>query len=86
MNIDKIEEAVVGFVLNNGKNPKYVILDEPSYDSFVESLRVKPKIPMNSQGAAGSSTSGLVKVFCTGHIDVTIVGAKGHTGPLFEVV
>lgn len=38
MTQDKIEQAVVAYIMAHGKKPKFVLLDEKSYEAFNKSF------------------------------------------------
>ena len=44
MTQNDIEQVVVDYVMENGKNPKYVLMDERSYDKFHDGFTPKEKI------------------------------------------
>lgn len=82
---DAIEELVHIFEKIQGRTPKYIILDEPTYDYFFRRL-MPPGLLAKEIPFLRSVPSGMISLSWTEGVTVSVIGAKGVSEHMFEAI
>lgn len=86
---DMIENAVYLFSRAHGRSPKYVVIDEKTYDLFFETLLSGDcSSSMTATMMRRSRSSGLVSLTLAydPNLSVIVLGAKGVEFPMVEAI